>query len=68
MIWLKVFRKKDTIKERKISREYWRHIMNLEEYFSIWNKLTKEQQNRLEQAAFPKKFEKGKLIQNGSKT
>lgn len=40
--------------------------MRLEEYFPIWNKLTKEQQNRLNQTAFLKKFDKGTLIHNGS--
>ena len=40
--------------------------MRLEEYFPIWNKLTKEQQNRLSQAVFSKSFDKGTLIHNGS--
>lgn len=40
--------------------------MKLENYFPIWSKLTKEQQSRLTNTAFPKKFQKGTLIHNGS--
>jgi len=40
--------------------------MNFQDYFSIWNKLTATQQERIHSAAIPRKVDKGTMIHNGS--
>lgn len=40
--------------------------MNYLTYLSVWNKLTKEQQNALSDAAFEKNFRKGETLRSGS--
>ena len=41
--------------------------MNISNYFPVWDKLTKDQRNRIETLSEYKKVKKGTVLHNGSK-